>query len=121
MAYQRPARNFEGIQFAALRKTVDVRFNAVHDELSAAYYDGTPFRTFGVPDKATFDKLHGLIFAMYDVAFHQANLALPVAEQIPASEYNEVRDRTGTLLYLKSSQGAALVAARQAEGLVLVI
>lgn len=90
-----PDRNFDGIQFETLRKQIDPKFNDVHDELSAAFYNGKPFRTFGVLDKATFDKLHGLIFALRDVAFHQANIAQPVGNQINQDEYNNIRDRRG--------------------------
>jgi len=39
MAWTPPARNRTGIQFAAIRDGFDQRFEAVHDALSAAYYD----------------------------------------------------------------------------------
>ena len=60
--FKKTERNFDNIQFAELRKKVDEKFNDVHDELSECYYDKKPFRTYGILNKDTFDKLHGLIF-----------------------------------------------------------
>ena len=66
-------RNFDRIQFSDLRKIVDPPFNDVHDELSDCYYNEKPFRTYGILDKETFDKLHGLIFYLRDIALNEAN------------------------------------------------
>ena len=39
MSYIPTARNFAGIQFESIRKTLDASFNQEHDDLSSAYYD----------------------------------------------------------------------------------
>jgi hypothetical protein len=62
-------RNYTGIQHADLRAAVEGPFNALHDELTDAFYSGAPFRDLGVLDKPSFDRLHGLIF-------HELHLAL---------------------------------------------
>lgn len=87
--------NLDGIQFANIRKTLDLTYVAVHDELTSCYYNKQPFRTYGILDKRTFDLLHGLIFHMYFIAFHEANLLLPVKDQIPQEKYNSVNPITG--------------------------
>lgn len=119
--FSKMERNFEGVQFAELRKTVDAAFNAVHDELSDCYYNGKPFRTYGVLDKATFDKLHGLIFLKREVKFHEENLKLPAAEKIPESEYNEIRDKDGAVIGKANEKAAQDVATLKAEGIELTI
>lgn len=80
--YKIPDRNFSGIQYEKLRLVVDQKFNVVHDELSDCYYNGKPFRTFGVLDKVTFDKLHGLIFALREVALEAENNAATVEDKV---------------------------------------
>jgi hypothetical protein len=114
--YRSAERNRENIQHSELRLVIDPPFEAVHDELSAAYYDGEPFRRFGVLDKATFDKLHALIFHRRHNAFHAANLLRPLAQRIPAREYNWA-NATGTKLL--TDEADAYIAARRAEGLEL--
>lgn len=118
-------RNYDGIQFEVLRRAVDPKFNEVHDALTAAYRQGKPFswrgRDFGVLDKVAFDKLHGLIFHLRDVAFHEANLALPEKERIPAASYDEVYDEAGNVVARCHDLSAAWVATRRAEGLELAI
>lgn len=118
MAWTPPERNFDGIQLADLRKVVDPKFNTVHDELSDCYYNGKPFRTFGILTKDKFDKLHSLIFHLRNIAFHQENLKLPVAKRIPEVEYNYI-DASQT--EKKSDIALQVKNELQAEGIVLVI
>jgi hypothetical protein len=100
MVWKPPERNFDRIQFEGLRKIVDIRFNAVHDELSRCYKDEKEFihngRNFGVLTKEQFDRLHGLIFHLRDVAFHAANLAQPLAQRIDDAKYRFIDNGDGT-------------------------
>jgi hypothetical protein len=121
MAWTPPVRNTTGIQFEALRGLVDKKFNDVHDELTKCYYDGTPFRTLGVLNKEQFDRLHGLIFHLRDVAFHVRNLLQLPAKRVPASEYNEIRNDAGVLTGTVSEKAAARIAELKASGIELVI
>ncbi len=125
-------RNFDGIQFAELRKTFDAKFNDVHDELTAAYYGKKPFRTYGVLDKAMFDKLHGLLFQQYDAQFHIANQkqSKPYSEaeynyaaapQNAASKGLTVLTVNGEQMVRKSDLAVASISALKAKGLELVI
>ena len=116
--WQPPERNFDKIQFESLRRSVDAKFNQVHDELSDCFYNGKPFRTFGVLTKEQFDKLHGLIFLMRDVDFNKENLKLPKKDQISVEAYDWVDD-VGTV---KKSDFAALkILELKNTGLELVI
>jgi len=78
-------RNFEGIQYAELRKTFDTSYNKIHDELSKAYYDfwrfgesypvvsdGKRFDKKLTPEesKELFDNLHALLWCRYQASFH---------------------------------------------------
>ncbi len=111
-------RNFDGIQFEKIRRVVDPDFNTVHDELSAAYYGKKPFRDYGVLDKATFDKLHALVFFERDIEFHDYNLTLDAKEQAPAEKYNgTVTTKDGPLT--KTEYAEACVYAAAVDGLTL--
>ena len=88
-------RNFTGIQFESIRKLVDDKINTIHDELSNCFYQGLPFRTFGVLTKTQFDRLHGLLFRIYDVLFHEENIKQPIAQQIPEAKYRYIYDAAG--------------------------
>ena len=77
MPYQSAVRNFDRIGHEALRRLVDERFNRVHDELSACYYERKPFRDRGVLTKEQFEKLHGLIFLIRDVVLYRTDQAQP--------------------------------------------
>ena len=109
-------RNRDGIQFADLRKNVDARFDAVHDELSDCYYNRKPFRSMGILTKEQFDKLHGLIFHIRDVVFHRENLKLPVEEQVPEEKYNIIYNENGTIVGRKTLQALTKIAALRKEG-----
>lgn len=106
-------RNFDKIQFADLRKTVDQEFNSIHDELSDCYYnywklgksksveiDGVIYdkKETIEESKAQFDKLHGFIFDLREVKFHQENQKLPEKERISEDEYRYEKDEKGSIL-----------------------
>ena len=115
-------RNFDKIQFEMLRKIVDGKFNTVHDELSDAFYNGKPFRTYGILTKEKFDKLHGLIFEIYNVTFHTENLKQkPAKNVIPEDKYNNIYDDVGTLVGKKSDLSQTAINAAKTEGYELVI
>ncbi len=116
--YKPVARNFEGVQHEQLRNLVDSRFNAAHDALSAAYYEHAPFtwkgRDFGMLDKATFDRLHALIFHLRDVALAQENQTRGLYSRDEVDPVVETGQR-------RSQVAGAAVAALRAQGLELVI
>lgn len=87
MVWNTAERNMDGVEHEQVRKLMDTKFNAVHDELSDCYYNGKPFRTYGILDKATFDKLHGMIFDLRNVEFDKVNKSLPVEQHIPEEKY----------------------------------
>jgi hypothetical protein len=104
MSYIAVTRNTKGIEFESIRKTLDGRFNDLHDELSAAYYDywrkglSKSFRNFNVQttieeSEALFNELHGLLFDLRLIAFHDANMALPIARRVPETEYRYIHER----------------------------
>ncbi|MCK9320235.1 hypothetical protein [Methanoculleus sp.] len=64
-------RNFKNIENQSIREKIDPKYNEIHDELSDSFYKHIRFRQFGVLDKLTFDKLHGLIFLMRDVEYYK--------------------------------------------------
>lgn len=94
-----PVRNWEGIQFEKLRKKIDPKFNEAHDALSKAFYEKRAFiwkgKNWGVLNRETFNKLHGLIFELRHLAFHAENKRQPARKQIPEEEYNETVDEFG--------------------------
>ena len=79
--YVATVRILDGVQHESLRRAVDAPFNEAHDELSAAYYEGRPFRDYGILDKSTFDGLHASIWHQHTVALHTANADLPVEQR----------------------------------------
>lgn len=98
-----PKRNYTGIQFEELRRQVDPQFNRLHDELSDAYYNywrqgkSKPFQKYDLQataeeSKALFAELHGLIFQVRDVVFHETNKKQAIGKQISEDEYNPVQD-----------------------------
>ena len=94
------ARNFDRIQFASLRVKLDPVFNALHDELSVAYYQ---FWKLGLPQlwiaynvEATpaasllfFNRLHGALFNFYTLAFHEVN-QIDIDGGIPREQYDRL-------------------------------
>ena len=117
MSWKAPKRNLDGIQFAELRATVDPKFNNVHDELSECYYTGKPFRNYGVLDKNSFDKLHGLIFKMRDVEFHETNTSKTKAKRINNGVYNMLLESEDSV----SEEAVKHIAMLKAEGFELEI
>lgn len=126
-----PARNFDGIQFEAIRKQIDAKFNEIHDRLSAAYYNRSVFDNgeekidFGKMReenpkvaKELFDKLHALIFFHRDVEFHEYNTTLPANQRIAESEYNEMQNEAGETAR-KSDLSAVKIAELKNSGVQL--
>lgn len=121
MPYQASERNFDGVQHEQLRKKIDKKFNDVHDELSDCYYNKKPFRNYGLLTKERFDKLHGLIFLLRDVAFHNQNMSQKPKDRIDEAQYNDITDESGTLIAKKSEQAVIKIAQLKAEGIELVV
>jgi len=120
-----PKRNWEGIQHEKLRRKVDLKFNNAHDALSKAFYEEKKFtwkgHNWGVLDKELFDKLHGLIFQLRMVGFHQKNMEEPIEERIPEKEYNDLVDDDGKIIGKKSDDAAEIIAKLKAEGIELEV
>lgn len=112
MGWQPPDRNFDGVQHAEFRAAFDTKFNEVHDELTAAYYDGTPFRSVGVLTKEQYDGLHSLLWWYYDLKFHELNQRRPQAQRIPEAEYNVAEVAPGGTITLRKSEVAAIAVAQ---------
>lgn len=120
-----PKRNWKGIQFEKLRRKVDPQFNEVHDVLSKAYYEKTEFiwkgKNWGVLSKELFDKLHGLIFHLRGVNFHQENLKQAKEDQIPEDKYNNDYDKEGKLIGKKIDKTLAIIQTLKDEGIELEV
>lgn len=121
MIYKPSQRNWDNVQFEKLRKTVDVKFNEVHDELSECYYDKKPFRNYGILDKETFDKLHGLIFQMREIKFHEENLKQPIADKIPEEKYNDIADENENVIGKKNVEIAKQIVELKKQGIELKV
>ncbi len=125
-------RNYDGIQFSEFRQTFDDKFNQMHDELTDTYYQywrqgkSKSFHGYDVlptleENKAQFDKLHGLIFLLYDFEFHETNSKLPLAKRIPEEIYNYKYDKDGNLVDSKSNEAQAKIEILKSEGYELVV
>lgn len=132
MPYTPATRNYAGIQFESIRRTLDASFNQEHDELSAAYYDywrkglSKPWKGYdaqATPEasKVLFDKLHGLIFHRYTVAFHNANMKLPEPKQIPEDKYRYARDEKGQIREDRVQSAQNQISLLQTEGISLAM
>ena len=123
--YTPAERNFEKVQYEAVRKNIDHKYNKLHDELSACYYEGRPFSNggvdYGVLDKDTFDKLHGLIFEMLQVEFHQENMKPETLNKIPEDQYRYAKDATGKIVADSVAAAQAKISASEKSGLKLVV
>ena len=134
--YKSTKRNFDNIQFAELRKKIDGKFNEIHDELTACYYDywkheksklfisgGKTYDVQDTPEKSKqlFDKLHGLIFTVRDVKFHQENLRQLKKDRIPEEKYNEEMDENGNVIGKKVDKAIQEIARLKNEGLEINI
>lgn len=121
MTWVAPERNREGIQFANLRARIDEKFDNIHDELSASYYDGTPFRSFGILTKEKFDKLHGLIFHIRDRVFHITNILQLPKNRTPIENYNNIYAEDGiTIIGTRSEKATIQIKALRTEGFQLI-
>lgn len=96
-------RNFDKIQDESIRRVVDPKYNDVHDELSDCYYNKKEFRNYGILDKTSFDKLHGLIFLKRDVEFNSKKeeidkVKIPLTEKTKISEKISEHENEGFVL-----------------------
>jgi len=132
MAYKPPVRNFDRVQFEEIRRSLDKRFNDAHDGLTAAYYDhwrngrSRPWQGYDVQptndeSKALFDKLHGLIFLLRDVAFHDANMSLPEAERYSEDAYRYDRDEQGQITRDRLQESQDSIERLRVEGIEVTI
>lgn len=76
-----PNRNYDGIQHERVRKIIDPLYNAVHDELSDAYYNSKPFRTYGILTKEQFDTLQASLWAYYEIRLAAENQKQPAKDR----------------------------------------
>lgn len=120
-----PKRNFKGIQFENLRRRVDPKFNEVHDVLSKAYYENKPFvwkgKNWGILDKETFDKLHGLIFQLRMLRFDAENKKQSEKDRIPEREYNEKYDEKGKIISKETDKARRQINKLKEEGIELEV
>ncbi len=123
--WKAPKRNWKDIQFESLRRLVDPTFNEAHDALSKAFYEKKSFiwkgKNWGILDKEMFDKLHGLVFQLRALAFHEENKKQPKKSQIPEEEYNNVYDAKGKLVERNTDLALARVKSLKEEGIELEI
>ena len=117
--YIPPQRNWKGIKHEELRMKVDPKFNKIHDELTACYYEGKPFRSYGILDKETFDKLHGLIFLHRDVEFHIENMKQLSDKRIPEEEYNLIMDKDGNVIGKRHDEALKKISELKKQGIEL--
>ena len=112
MTWEPSVRNYDGIQFEELRRTLDPEFDTLHDNLSSCYYNfwkfgnSKPFvvnaKSWDVQNtpaesKVLFDKLHGLVFHMRDVKFHSENMKRPKPKQYDENKYRYIRNELGEI------------------------
>lgn len=104
MADFRPVtRNRQNIRHAEIRDRIDPSFEEIHDNLSDCYYNYWKYgqdKEFKVGStvynrqptlqetKLLFDKLHALLWHIYDVKFDIENKKQPKAQQIASDEYD---------------------------------
>lgn len=132
--WQAPERNMDNIAFEDLRKQVEGKYNDVHDRLTAAYRNGGTFtqgeltldfvalkESAAADAKSVFDRYHALIFYMMEVAFHEANMALPEEEQIPESKYRYELAEDGLTQIDKIANLQTLIQELKNNGVELVI
>lgn len=88
--------NYDGIQYESLRKAIDWRYTQAHDTLSEAYYEQKTFVwqgiDYGIITKDQFDKTQALIWAKYEILFHEENIKQLPEDRIPLNEYEEVKE-----------------------------
>jgi hypothetical protein len=121
MVYIKPERNYEGVQFGELRKRIEEPYTDLHDELCEAYYDHKPFREYGVLNKELYDELHGLIFQLLAVKFHEENLKQPAEKRHSEDEYRYARDAKGNVLFDHLQIAKDQIEDKKKRGIVLKI
>lgn len=88
--------NYDNIQHESLRRVIDWRYTQAHDILSEAYYEQKAFvwegTDYGVLTKEKFDKTQALIWAKYEILFHEENMKQEAKDRIPLAEYEEIRE-----------------------------
>jgi len=124
-------RNLDGIQFEELRKRIDPRFNALHDQLSDCYYNfwekglSKPFSVGGrmwdvkptvAESKVLFDKLHALIFHRRDIVFHEENMKQPANKRYSEEKYRYTRNDLGEIIKDKTQASLDYVEQKRLEG-----
>ena len=133
--WQPVERNRDGIQHAELRRDLDPRYEALHDQLSDAYYNhwrwdescpwqGYDVQTTPAETKVLFDRLHASIFLHRDLAFHAANVQQPVEKQIPLDEYSpavEFTEGEKTRTLRKHERAAELIAEMERNGIRITV
>lgn len=122
LAYTAAERNYEGVEWEEIRLRVDPPYNALHDSLSAAYYERRPFawegKDYGVLSKEQFDKLHGLCEHLRYLAWCEAAQQLPAAVAATfAGKQDAIRDRDGAVVGSRQQESAAFVETLRREGL----
>ena len=115
-------REFDGVRHEKLRKQIDYKYNEVHDALSKAYYEETEFSwkgtDYGVLDEETFIKLQAMIWARYEILFHEENLKQDEKDKIPESEYNNILDDDGlTVIDKKDDKALEKINNLKSEGI----
>ena len=117
MPWTPPERNLDGVQHEHIRKMAwHQKWCAIDDELSDAYYNRKPFRTFGLLSNAQFEKLQAVMSHLYNYAFHLANKTLAVAAQVPEDEYRYLLDAQGQAILDKFEDAETKLAGLKTEG-----
>jgi len=122
--YVPATRNFDRVRFENLRRTLDIPFNLVHDELSTAYYDywrkglSYPYQGYDVllDVEGNF-----VIFEQYNVAFHNTNKSLDAKDKIDEQEYRYGFDFVTETPIDKVQESTNKIAAFKSEGIELSI
>ena len=116
--YVASERNYDSIQFEELRKQIDYTYSKAHDALSAAYYEEYEFvwngKNYGILDKETFDKLQTMLWARYEVLFHQENVKRGIYSE---SDYNDILDKNGNIVGKKTDKALKRIQELQNQGI----
>lgn len=145
MGWIEPDRNYDGIQFEALRRETEKPFTDFDDALSSAYYsakrNGQGGKILDHPGlskngerwiidfeaeiskspegaKSIFDSLCALWQWNLAKTFHEANMELAEENRIPESKYNYAVDDIGTTVY---EDAVSRINISKSEGVELVV
>ena len=116
--YKPPVRNYEGVEWQALREVADLPLIEMDDTVSARYYDHwrhgyrMPWGLFdtkggGIPDKVQFDLLCTLLQDMHTVVLHKINAEMQV---IPEEEYRFSSDGRDRVMLARDRMGKTALA-----------